>query len=146
MNRKTEKLIEWAPLTNWRLIRYWVCENHDLSHAELELLLYLHPIDYFTVEDFRNGELMYSWDKNRFYDLIDRGWINKVFKNNGRKGGHNRYATSRKFRLLYNRIHRIISGEEPIPESAARNNIMKRETYTHKVYSQAIKQFNKKQD
>ena len=146
MNRKTEKLLEWHPLQNWRLIRYWVCENYDVTHAELELLLYLHPIEYFTVEDFKNGELMFSWNANRFYDLINRDWIIKVFKNNGRKGGHNRYKTSRKFMLLYNRIHRIISGEEEIPESVTRNHIMKRDTYTHKVYSTAIKAFNNNKD
>ena len=88
---------------------------------------------------------MHGWNKQRFYSLIKRGWIHKVFKNNGRKGGHNRYATTRQFKLLYNRIHRIISGEEDIPESAARNTIMKREKYTDKMYSQLIRKFNKRE-
>ncbi len=141
--RETERLKETNPLQHWRLIRYWVCENHDLSHPELEFLMYLKGIEYFTLADFKTGQLLYNWSEFMFFEMTKRGWIIKVFKNNGRRGGHNRYATSRKFMLLYNRIYRILSKEEPIPESVARNKIMKRDTYTHKVYSNAIKRFNK---
>ena len=38
----------------------------------------------------------------------------------------------------------MLIGEESIPESAKRNKILKRKTYIDKVYSQAIKKFNKK--
>ena len=46
-------------------------------------------------------------------------------------------------KLLINKIYRILVGKEDLPSSARRNKIMKRETYIDKVYSQAIKEFNK---
>ena len=143
MNRKTEQLIEWAPLQHWRVVRYWACRNNDLQQADLELLLYLEPIGWFTIDDFRDGTLVVTWDKNRFYRLQKEEWIKKVFNGRGRAGGHNKYVVSSKGKRLIKRLYRILSGEELIPESIQSNNIMKRESYVDKMYSQAISKFNK---
>ena len=40
-------------LKHYRIIRKWACKNNDLTDAELELLIYLDSIDYFTKKDFR---------------------------------------------------------------------------------------------
>ena len=122
----------------------WACKNNDLSVADLELLFYLDPIVYFTIDDFKTGTLFCTWDKERFYRLQKQGWINKSHNGGGRKGDHNKYKVSQKGKLLINKIYRILIGEEDLPTSAKRNKIMKRETYIDKVYSQAIKEFNKK--
>jgi len=61
----------------------------------------------------------------------------------GRRGDHNKYKVSQKGKLLITKIYRILIGKEDLPYSARRNKIMKRETYIDKVYSQAIKEFNK---
>ena len=58
-------------------------------------------------------------------------------------GDHNKYKISQKGKLLINKIYRILVGQEDLPSSAKRNSIMKRKTYIDKVYSQAIKKFNK---
>ena len=133
-------------LKNYRLVHRWACRNNDLKTADLELLFYLDPIKYFTVKDFKAGTLFYSWDKDRFYRLLREGWIDKAIgrEENGNKG-HNKYKTSSKARKLINRIYRILIDQEELPESA-RNNIMKRESYSDKVYSQAIKAFNRNKD
>ena len=117
--------------------------NNNLNVADLELLFYLDPIQYFTIDDFKTGTLFYSWDKERFYRLQKDGWIDKTHFGRGRRGDHNKYKVSQKGKLLINRIYRILIGEEDLPSSAKRNSIMKRKTYIDKVYSQAIKEFNK---
>ena len=61
----------------------------------------------------------------------------------GRIGDHNKYKISYKGKHLITRIYKILIGEESLPESTKRNKIMKRERYIDKVYSQAIKKFNK---
>ena len=129
-------------LKYYRLVSRWATKNNDLNVADLELLFYLDPILYFTIEDFKNGTLFYSWDKERFYRLQRDGWIEKIHKGIGRRGDHNKYKVSQKGKLLINKIYRILIGEEDIPSSAKRNSIMKRKTYIDKVYSQAIKKFN----
>ena len=108
-------------LKYYRLVSRWAAKNNDLSVADLELLFYLDPIVYFTIEDFKTGTLFYTWDKD-----------------------HNKYKISRKGKMLINKIYRILVGQEDLPSSARRNKIMKRGTYIDKVYSQAIKEFNKK--
>ena len=130
-------------LKNYRLVSRWATKNNNLNVADLELLFYLDPIQYFTIDDFKTGTLFYSWDKERFYRLQKDGWIDKTHFGRGRRGDHNKYKVSQKGKLLINRIYRILIGEEDLPSSAKRNSIMKRKTYIDKVYSQAIKEFNK---
>jgi hypothetical protein len=130
-------------LKYYRLVSRWAAKNNDLSVADLELLFYLDPIIYFTIEDFKTGTLFYTWDKDRFYRLQKNSWIDKAHNAFGKKGDHNKYKVSKKGKLLINKIYRILVGQEDLPSSARRNKIMKRETYIDKVYSQAIKEFNK---
>jgi len=130
-------------LKNYRLVSRWATKNNNLNVADLELLFYLDPIQYFTIEDFKTGTLFYSWDKERFYRLQQDGWIDKTHFGRGRRGDHNKYKISQKGKLLINKIYRILVGQEDLPSSAKRNSIMKRKTYIDKVYSQAIKEFNK---
>ena len=130
-------------LKNYRLVSRWATKNNNLNVADLELLFYLDPIQYFTIDDFKTGTLFYSWDKERFYRLQQDGWIDKTHFGRGRRGDHNKYKISQKGKLLINKIYRILVGQEDLPSSAKRNSIMKRKTYIDKVYSQAIKKFNK---
>lgn len=129
-------------LKYYRLVSRWAAKNNNLSVADLELLFYLDPIVYFTIEDFKTGTLFYSWDKERFYRLQKNNWIDKSHLGKGRKGDHNKYKVSQKGKLLINKIYRILIDEESLPSSAKRNTIMKRKTYIDKVYSQAIEKFN----
>jgi DNA-binding PadR family transcriptional regulator len=133
-------------LKYYRLVSRWATRNNNLGIADLELLFYLDPIVYFTIQDFKDGTLYYSWDKDRFYRLQKQGWVDKSHKGIGRRGDHNKYKVSQKGKLLLNKIYRILIGEEELPSSAKRNIIMKRATYIDKVYSQAIKKFNKQKN
>ena len=65
-------------LKYYRLVSRWACKTHDLKIADLELLFYLDPIKYFTRKDFEDGTLYYSWDRTRFYRLLNNDWIKKV--------------------------------------------------------------------
>ena len=131
-------------LKYYRLVSRWAAKNNDLSVADLELLFYLDPIVYFTIEDFKTGTLFYTWDKVRLYRLQKKDWIDKTHNAFGKKGDHNKYKISRKEKMLINKIYRILVGQEDLPSSARRNKIMKHGTYIDKVYSQAIKEFNQK--
>ncbi|MGY8865846.1 MAG: hypothetical protein ACKVJK_09465 [Methylophagaceae bacterium] len=132
-------------LKYYRLVSRWACKQYEISISDLELLFYLDPIKYFTLEDFRDGTLYYHWDRQRFYRLQREGWLEKIHKGNGRLGDHNKYKVSLKGHRLTNRIYKILIGEEDIPEDAKRSKVHKRETYVDKVYSNAISKFNKKE-
>ena len=131
-------------LRNYRLIRKWACKTHNILEADFELLLYLDPIIYFTRQDFLDGILYYSWDKKRFYRLQNNGWIEKMSDRveNGNRG-HNRYKVSMLGKQLINRIYKLCAGLEELPESVRRNKIMKGESYSDKMYKQAIQKMNR---
>ena len=133
-------------LKYYRLVSRWACKTHDLKIADLELLFYLDPIVYFTIQDFKDGTLFFSWDKDRFYRLQREGWIEKAFQTNKKKGERAKYKVSTKGKKMITRIYKILIGQEDLPESERRNKIMKRKSYSDKVYSQAIKAFNRNKD
>jgi hypothetical protein len=132
-------------LKYYRLVSRWACKQYELSISDLELLFYLDPIKYFTIEDFQNGTMYYHWDRQRFYRLQREGWVEKIHKGNGRLGDHNKYKVTMRGKRMINKIYKILIGQEDIPENAKRSKIAKRETYIDKVYSNAISKFNKDQ-
>jgi hypothetical protein len=42
-------------LKHYRIIRKWACRNNDLNDADLELLIYLDCMEFFTKKDFEMG-------------------------------------------------------------------------------------------
>ena len=59
-------------LKHYRIIRKWACRNNDLNDADLELLIYLDCMEFFTKKDFEMGVYSYSWDNRRWNRLLNR--------------------------------------------------------------------------
>ena len=132
--------LDMAKLQYWGLVSRYFIKTTDLTRADLELLVYLNPIPLFTIHDFKTGQLLYSWDVNRFYRLKREGWIDLVHDGKGRTGGHSKYATSTKTKRLVKRIGRILDGKENLPET-----IIKKDGFMDNMYLQAIRKFNKRE-
>ena len=130
-------------LKHYRIIRKWACRNNDLTDAELELLIYLDCIDFFTIDDFKQGTYSYSWNNRRWNKLIQNDWIVVWRKRNRTTQKYNIYKISFKGKQLIKRLYRIMLGEEDIPISARRNKIINGNTYTDKVMTKAIYNVNK---
>ena len=120
----------------------WAQKAYELKRADIELLIFLFPLKFFTTKQFQEGEYVYSWDKNRFLKLVREEWFKKVYEGNRRMGEHDKYALSKKAELLVRRIDRILKREELIPESPLRNPIMKGNSYSDKILATAIKKYN----
>ncbi len=130
-------------LKHYRIIRKWVCRNNDLTDAEIELLIYLDCIDMFTIDDFKMGSYSFSWNNRRWNKLIQNDWIVVWRKRNRTTQKYHIYQVSFKFKQLSSRIYRIMLGEDDIPTSDRRNNIMQGKTYTDAVLRFAINNVNK---
>jgi len=138
-----EDLKELNLLKHYRIIRKWACKNNDLTDAELELLVYLDAIEYFTKKDFIEGSYSFSWNNRRWNKLIKNNWI-VVWRNRNRTTQkYNIYKVSFKFKQLINRIYKIMLGEENIPTSERRNTVIKCKSYSNKVLTKAIYNVNK---
>jgi len=143
MKRLTPDVIkEFNIFKHYRIIRKWVCKNNDLNDADLELLIYLDCIDFFTIKDFKMGSYSYSWNNRRWNKLIQDDWIVVWRKRNRSTQKYNIYKVSFRGKQLIKRIYRIILGEEDIPTSIKRNKIMKGKCYMDKVLQTSIHNVN----
>ncbi len=124
------------------LITRFATRYYKLKRADLELMIYLYPLKFFTTQQFKDGTHIYSWDKKRFQRLNKEEWFKKVYEGNRRLGEHDKYSLSKKAELMIRRIDRILKREELIPESPLRNSIMKRDSYSDKVLATAIIKYN----
>ena len=129
-------------LKHYRIIRKWACKNNGLTDAELELLIYLDSIEYFTKKDFIKGTYSYSWNNRRWNKLKNKDWI-VVWRNRNRTTQkYNIYKVSFKGKQLITRVYKVMLGEEDI-NTGRRNKIINGETYTDKVMTKAIYNVNK---
>ena len=126
-------------LKHYRIIRKWACKTCNLKDADLELLIYLDAIDFFTKNDFKKGTYSYSWDNRRWNILLKEGWIYVWRKRNRTTQKYNIYKVSVKCKQLIARMYRIMLGEEDMPIAKLENN----KRYIYKVTSKAIDYVNK---
>jgi uncharacterized protein YqgQ len=130
-------------LKYWRIVRYYITRQYDISYPELELLLYLYDEGVFTKTDFKEFEECMSWRKGRFEELMDKGLIRKW---RDRKGaGHaNLYELTQKARLICNQAYKKLTQEEAISEDKYRNEVFRSNNYMDKIYRRLIKKMNEK--
>jgi hypothetical protein len=129
-------------LKHYRTIRKWASKNNNISDADLELLIYLDCIDFFTKHDFKIGTYAYSWNNRRWNSLLKDGWITVWRKRNNTTQKYNIYKVSFKGKQLISKMYRIMLGKDDIPTSH-RNSIMSGKTYTDTVLITAIENVNK---
>jgi hypothetical protein len=109
----------------------------NIKDADLELLIYLDSIGYFTKDDFKKGTYSYSWDNRRWNRLLKEGWILVWRKRNRTTQKYNIYKVSFKCKQLISRMYRIMLGEEDMPP------LSKKERYSDKVLMSSITNVNK---
>ena len=95
-------------LKHYRIIRKWVCKTCNLNDADLELLIYLDAIDFFTKKDFKEGTYSYSWDNRRWNRLLKEGWIVVWRERNRTTQKYHIYKVSFKCKQLISRMYRIM--------------------------------------
>ena len=61
---------ELSLIKHYRIIRKWACKNNNLLDADLELLIYLDCMDFFSKQDYKMGVYSYSWDNKRWNKLL----------------------------------------------------------------------------
>lgn len=128
-------------LKHYRIIRKWACKNNDLTDADLELLIYLDCMEFFTKQDFKTGTYAYSWNNRRWNDLLKNGWIVVWRERDYVTRKYNIYKVSFKCKQLISKMYRIMLGKENIPTSH-RNSMMNNDTYMNTVSSKAIMNAN----
>ena len=136
---------EYNFLKNWRIVRYYITKQYNISYPELELLLYLYDEGVFTKTDYKEFEECLSWKTNRFQELMDRGLIRK-WRDRSTEGYANLYELTQNAKLICNHTYKKLMKDEPISEDKYRNKVFKSDNYMDKIYRRLIKKMNRKKD
>lgn len=124
------------------LVERVYARDNNLTVAELRLLIYLDPIPYFTRQDFKDGTLYYTWDKDRFKKLLDNDWL-KISKTSYRAAGdHFHYNVTIKGTMIIDDIYKIMCGEIELPDKFKRTR--ENAGYADKVLKNAITAMDKR--
>jgi hypothetical protein len=62
-------------LKYWKVIRTYFKVKHNLTQADIDMLLFLYSERYFNFTTFKEYEKLFTWDIERFEKLKKLGWI-----------------------------------------------------------------------
>ena len=133
-------------LKYWKVIRTYFKVRHNLSQADLDMLLFLYSERYFNSTSYKEYEKLFTWDIQRFDKLKKNGWI-EIFasKQKGRPAMRSKalYCLSYKAKRMINSMYKKIEGEE-ISETLCNNPLFKKNIKpSEKPYKDMIKLMNK---
>jgi|TARA_R100001463_G_scaffold28926_1_gene66088 DNA-binding MarR family transcriptional regulator len=127
-------------LKYWRVVRQFIKAKHKLTQADLDILLFLKSEQYFSKDKFKEFDELISWNKNRFENLRQAGWIEVFRKRMGKRKAL--YQLSTKGKRVTTSIYKYLNGKE-IPTSNDGNPMFLRNvSYTDKVYRNFITEMN----
>jgi DNA-binding MarR family transcriptional regulator len=127
-------------LKYWRVVRQFIKAKHKLTQADLDILLFLKSEQYFSKDKFKEFDELISWNKNRFENLRQAGWIEVFRKRMGKRKAL--YQLSTKGKRVTTSIYKYLNGKE-IPTSNDGNPMFLRNvSYTDKVYRNFIIKMN----
>jgi hypothetical protein len=92
-------------------IRRFLISKYDLNDNDtLELLYYLYPRAYFTLNDYKNYPM--RWGRERWYILKRKGLFEQVFPEQERRVV---YRLSREAKDIVVLAHKLLTGEKIMP-------------------------------
>ena len=139
------KLIETTPVRKddymkyWRAIYHYTKVKHDITSADLDMLLFLYSESYFTTKTFLEFNKILAISRTRLKKMVDAGWIDIFRKGKTRLGA--RYQLSRKAVILVTTLYRQMNGG-PVQESNEKLFQKKNKSYMDKRYAEQLRRRN----
>jgi hypothetical protein len=128
-------------LKYWRVVRQWAKTKHNISAADLDMMIFLYSERLFTRDCFNDFAMTMSWDANRFNRMLKDEWVIIWRKRTGTEA--NLYELSFKGKRLVTSIYNKLNGREKLSESRQHNPIFATDaSYTDKRYRRIIKKMN----
>ena len=105
-------------LKYYRLVRYWARAYSGLAQAEIEMLMYLYSETFFDRKKFDEYCKVMGWNRSRFQQMRDGGWIDVWRERRGRQ--RTLYKMSIKARNFIGKMYDYLEGE-PMPTTGVQN-------------------------
>lgn len=126
-------------LKYWRIVRHYYRLKHNLSPADLDMILYLKSEQYFGKAEFETFNKVLPWDKKRFERLVKEGYIEN-FRARGRRRAL--YKVTKKTMTLCTNIYSILNGAK-ISQTPANNPVFRNTSpYSKRKYREIILKMN----
>lgn len=128
-------------LKYWRVVRQWAKTKHEISSADLDMMLFLYSEKLFTRDCFYDFSMTMSWDRERFNRMLKDGWVSVWRKRTATQA--TLYELSFKGKRLVRSVYKKLNGEERLSDNYQNNPMFaKNASYTNKRYRRIIKKMN----
>lgn len=128
-------------LKYFRVVRQWAKTKHNISSADLDMMLFLFSERLFTRDCFTDFAMTMSWDTERFNRMLKDEWIIIWRKRTGMES--NLYELSFKGKRLVRSVYKKLNGEERLSDNYQNNPMFaKNASYTDKRYRRIVKKMN----
>jgi hypothetical protein len=132
-------------LKYYRVVIYWASRQYDASRADIELMFYLYNEKPFTKSQFEDFAYIMVWDKKRFDNYLEKGWIEEYAKKGelGRINSIAIYKLSFQWKRRIKAIYDRLTFRNLISEEGKNTKIFQKKVgYQDKRYSKVIKEMN----
>lgn len=126
-----------------RLVFRWATSNHDITRTQLDLLLYLYGEGLFTRYSFMQAHKMIGlMEAITFKSFLEKGFV-VIYKEKTSKSPR-LYTLSDKSKKMCSRIHKMLMGEEMIPETARYNKMVTSDLKVDEYFMKAAQKLNRR--
>lgn len=130
-------------LKYYRVVKYYIKSKYNISELDLDMILFLYDEDIFTKDIFNDFARTMSWNKERFSQMVEAGYIKK-WRDRKETQRSNLYELTISSKRICNHMYKKLTQEEVISEDPYRNEIFKGKSYMDKIYKDIIKKMNAK--
>jgi hypothetical protein len=95
-------------LKYWRSLYHYTKRKHNVTSADIDMLLFLYSEPYFTMKTFLEFNRVLQISRHRLKKMVDAGWIDIFKKTRGPRAA--RYQLSRKATSLVSTLYRQLNG------------------------------------
>ena len=127
-------------LKYWKVVRHYIRAKYEITQADLDMILFLYSERYFSKKKFVEFNKILTWDRNRFKNLVEKGWIS-TFRAKHAKSA-TLYELSYKGQRMVHEMYNKLNGEE-ISTSAQHNPLFRHDaSHGDKLYANIILRMN----
>lgn len=135
--------VDYACLQYMGIVRHYIQTKYDLTIKDLELLLFLHPLQIISKKDYR--DFPHRYNTRTLSSMLNVGVLEPVFDDKPRLSKFQVYKMSLKHRSIVQEFYQYLHQEKPMPELAKYSRLFAKQlSYDETVKAKAITRLNKK--
>lgn len=130
-------------LKYWKIVRRYIILKHNISPANLDLLLFLNSEQYFGIDTFQRYEAIISWNPDRISKLQKEGWVKKFRDFDKSLNEKTLYVLTLKAKTMIRSIYDILEHKKTMSERMPKTTTKRYKSgFLHKKHLEFIIKIN----